>query len=168
MGIDLAKQTSAFLWSVLFGAFLGLFYDFFRILRIAVRTLPIIVFFQDVIFWFLSGLSTFIFIFTVNSGELRLFLFLGILTGSAAYYFTLGMLVMAFAKTIISFIKYIAGMIFTVILLPFSLLNRIFTPFLKKIGKKVKVFFIYPFKYLFKKVKIVYNTTIKRKRRDGL
>lgn len=155
MGIGIAEQTVDFLWSVAFGALLGLFYDVFRIVRVAVRAPSPVVFIQDVVFWFLAGLCTFIFIFAINAGELRLFLFLGILAGAAAYYFTLGMLVIAFAKAVVSFIKRALRLVFRVLTYPLRVLCRIFGPFMAKNLKKIKKFFIYLFKNSIKKVRIL-------------
>lgn len=155
MGIGIAEQTVAFLWSVAFGALLGLFYDVFRIFRVTVRTPSVIVFFQDVVFWFFAGLSTFLFIFVINAGELRLFLFLGILAGAVVYFFTLGVLVMGLARAIVTFIKRVLRLVFKVLTFPFAALWRILGPFLGKSLKKVKIFFIYLFKSLLKKVRIV-------------
>lgn len=155
MGIGIAEQTVDFLWSVAFGTLLGLFYDVFRIVRVTVRTPAAVVFVQDVVFWFLAGLCTFIFIFAVNAGELRLFLFLGILAGAAVYYFTLGMLVMAFARTVVSFIKRALRLVFKVITFPLRVLYRVFGSFIGENLKKIKNFLIYLFKSLTKKVRIL-------------
>jgi len=155
VGSGIAEQTVGFLWSVAFGALLGLFYDVFRIVRVAVRAPSVVVFFQDVAFWFLAGLCTFIFIFAVNAGELRLFLFLGILAGAVVYYFTLGMLVMAFARAVVSFVKRVLRLIFRVLSFPFRVLCRILGPFIAKNLKKIKKFFIYLFKSSIKKVRIL-------------
>lgn len=44
-----------------------------------------IVFFNDILFWLLQGLSIFYVLFQVNKGELRFYIFLALLCGFAAY-----------------------------------------------------------------------------------
>lgn len=44
-----------------------------------------IVFFNDILFWVLQGLSIFYVLFMVNEGELRFYIFLALLCGFAAY-----------------------------------------------------------------------------------
>lgn len=44
-----------------------------------------IVFINDILFWVFQGLSTFYVLFSVNMGELRLYIFLALLCGFAAY-----------------------------------------------------------------------------------
>lgn len=44
-----------------------------------------LVFINDILFWFLQGLSIFYVLFLVNKGELRFYIFLALLCGFAAY-----------------------------------------------------------------------------------
>ena len=80
-------------FSIIFGAFLGIFYDIFRIIRIFFKCKFWNVFIQDIIYFFLSGVSTFLFILFINSGEIRFYILAGELMGFTLYYLTLGSLV---------------------------------------------------------------------------
>lgn len=71
MGISLADQTMDFLLALAFGAGLGAFYDVFRILRALIPTGKIVIFFQDLLYWCICGVLTFLFILGVNAGEIR-------------------------------------------------------------------------------------------------
>ena len=72
------------------GFLLGAFYDVFRVIRLLMRPSAKVVFFQDLLFFALSSVVTFLFALAVTGGELRFYLFLGLVTGFMAYYFTIG------------------------------------------------------------------------------
>lgn len=157
MEISVAGQTYTFLMSLIFGAILGLFYDIFRIFRIAFDFGKIAVFIEDALFFTISAVLTFIFIFTVNSGEIRFFILIGILAGAVIYYYTIGMLIYKSAKVIIGFVKMIIRGILRIILKPFYLIYRLMKPIFKKIKNLFKIFskkINFLFKFKLKKFKI--------------
>ena len=83
------------------GFLLGAFYDVFRVIRLLMRPSAKVVFFQDLLFFALSSVVTFLFALAVTGGELRFYLFLGLVTGFMAYYFTIGRVVVRSAKAAI-------------------------------------------------------------------
>ena len=82
-----ANQAYVFFIFTINGILIGLLFDFFRILRKAIKTSNFITYVEDIIFWILTGFIILYSIFVFNNGELRLFVFLGILIGVLVYMF---------------------------------------------------------------------------------
>lgn len=106
---------------ILNGLLIGLIFDFFRILRKCFKTKNWITYVQDISFWIITGLVVLYSIFKFNNGELRGFIFVGILIGISLY-------ILIFSKTfiqvnlfIINFIKKILNII---IIKPIKLLIK--------------------------------------------
>ena len=78
-------QLYLFLIFILNGLIIGLLFDFFRILRKAIKTSDLITCIEDVVFWILTGYLVLYSIFKYNNGELRFYLFLGITLGIIFY-----------------------------------------------------------------------------------
>ena len=57
------NQINLFLLFILNGLLIGLFFDFFRILRKSFKTNDFITYIEDMIFWIVTGLSILYFIF---------------------------------------------------------------------------------------------------------
>lgn len=104
MEVVVAEQTLLFLEALTVGFFLGLFMEPLRIYRMMARPGTVAVFFQDIIYWFLCAVCSFVFILTVNSGQLRIFLVIGIVIGMTVYFLTIGTLIMKASKAITAFI----------------------------------------------------------------
>lgn len=64
-------------------------FDFFRVLRKKFKTTDIVTYMQDIFFWILTGISMLYCIYTFNSGEIRLYEFIGILIGTTIYFLTI-------------------------------------------------------------------------------
>lgn len=86
------QQSAVFLWSLLFGAGLGLFYDLFRWFRLFVRCSTVSVFFQDLAYFLTAAVASFLFIFEVNDGTVRLFILAAFLAGGVSFRLTVGQL----------------------------------------------------------------------------
>ena len=143
MEVVVAEQTVLFLKACLFGFALGLFYEFFRILRLMVKTGTGTIFLEDLLYWSVCALISFLFILTVNSGQLRIFLLAGIIIGMIVYFFTVGTLVMRASKAIINFIRKVLRVLYKTLILPIIKLmhagKRIFNRFTKKVESKNKI-----------------------------
>ena len=63
------------------GIVIGILFDIFRILRKSFKTADWITCLQDILFWILSGGIMLFSIFTFNNGEIRSYVFIGILLG---------------------------------------------------------------------------------------
>ncbi len=124
------EQTRLFLWSLAAGAALMLLYDLFRILRLAFPAPPWAVFGQDVLFFAIAGVTTFLFLLYSNGGVLRFFVFLGELIGGTLYYCTVGALVYKAAGWIIRGVKAVLRFLWTYLLRPvLRLMWKLTAPF---------------------------------------
>ncbi len=131
------KLAIILLYSVFIGVFLGIVYDVFRIRRLAFRTKPcfdtkeeyrrdklrnkfenVVIFFEDVFFALISAVVICVFIFYMNSGQVRGIALVGALFGFLLYYMTVGRLVMYFSGVIIGFIKFLTKKIYDYTLRP--------------------------------------------------
>ena len=135
-------QDQAYLFLVfsLTGVAIGILFDFFRILRRSIKTLDIITYIEDILFWVLTGLLVLYNIGYFNNGEIRIFMFLGIFLGVLIYMSTLSNIIVKIFSTILQ-------TIIKILEVPFKVINRTFlkakiafmtlyTNFTKKIANK--------------------------------
>ena len=96
-------QNQAYLFLVfsMTGVAIGILFDFFRILRRSIKTSNIITYIEDVLFWILTGLLVLYNIWYFNNGEIRIFMFLGIILGVLIYMSTLSNLLVKIFSTIL-------------------------------------------------------------------
>lgn len=135
-------QNQAFLFLVftLTGVIIGVLFDFFRILRRTIKTSNVITYIEDVLFWILTGLLILYNIWYFNDGEIRIFMFLGIIMGVLIYMSTISsILIKIFTKLLRAILK--------VLEIPFkaitsffrkiiTILSNIFTKYTKKLANK--------------------------------
>lgn len=100
MGISNGGQLHELFLSCGLGFLLGLYYDVFRVARLIQHSPKRVIFFQDLFFFVSSAVATFFFALSAMGGELRLYLFLGIVLGFTSYYFTIGRVVMRCAAAV--------------------------------------------------------------------
>lgn len=79
-------QISVFIKSIGLGAIIGILYFFFIILRRSGITKTALVIVQDVIFFCTAAIISFMFVFEVNAGEVRFFIFAGEAIGFCLIY----------------------------------------------------------------------------------
>ena len=65
------NQAFLFLIFLLNGVFIGLIFDFFRILRKSFKTTNIITYIQDILFWILTGISIIFCMYKFSDGEIK-------------------------------------------------------------------------------------------------
>ena len=131
-------QNQAYLFLVfsLTGVAIGVLFDFFRILRRTIKTSNIITYIEDVLFWILTGLLILYNIWYFNNGEIRIYIFLGIIMGVLIYMSTLSnILIKIFSKILQVIIKVIELPIKTIITFFSKIFTTIYT-FSTKITKK--------------------------------
>lgn len=92
MELYITVQIANFLRSLLFGFIAFVVFDIFRLIRSIFKCNAIIVFIQDFLYFIMLVVSTLVFVFAINSGELQLYIFGGILLGWVAGYATYGQL----------------------------------------------------------------------------
>lgn len=132
-------QNQAYLFLVfsLTGVAIGVLFDFFRILRRTIKTSNIITYIEDVLFWILTGLLILYNIWYFNNGEIRIYMFLGIIMGVLIYMSTLSnILIKIFSKILQVIIKTIELPIKTIITVFRKIFTSIYT-FSTKITKKI-------------------------------
>ena len=123
------NQAYIFVMFVINGVLIGILFDVFRILRKSFKTTDIITYIEDITFWILAGIITLYFIFYYNNGEIRFYIFLGIILGIIIYILTISKYIIKLSVTIIKFIKDIINKIIQVIFYPLKFILNI----LKKI-----------------------------------
>lgn len=132
-------QNQAYLFLVfsMTGVIIGILFDFFRILRRSIKTSNILTYIEDVLFWILTGLLILYNIWYFNNGEIRIFMFLGIILGILIYMSTLSnILIKIFSKILHTLIK-IFEVPFKAIRITFSKFITLFLTIYKKILKKI-------------------------------
>ena len=134
-------QDQAYLFIVfsLTGVVIGILFDFFRILRRSFKTSNIITYVEDVLFWILTGVLILYNIWYFNNGEIRIYMFLGIIMGLLIYMRTL-------SNIIVSLFSKILKMLIRILEIPFktiiSIFHKIITIIIKifnKFTKKIKI-----------------------------
>lgn len=87
------------------GIFIGILFDFFRILRKSFKTVNFITNIEDILFWILTGLSIIYCMYNFSGGVLRFFMLLGLILGILLYMLTLSDFLVKIVVKIISIIK---------------------------------------------------------------
>lgn len=119
------NQAYLFAIFVINGVLIGILFDIFRILRKSFKTADFITYIEDIIFWILTGIVTLYFIFNYNNGEIRLYIFLGIILGVLLYMLTISSYIVKFSVYIITFIKNILSKIIKIIIFPIKFVLNI-------------------------------------------
>ena len=107
MHLTVYEQSEIFYFAFVFGTFLGVYYDFYRLLRHLGFTSKVAVISQDLAFMSTSAILCFLFAQVTVNGHLRGFVLIGHLLGIFAYRYSIGMLsgfVFAFIRFVLSFI----------------------------------------------------------------
>lgn len=155
------NQAFIFMVFIINGILIGLLFDFFRIMRRTFKTNNIITYIEDFIFWILTGIILLYSIFTFNNGEIRIYMFLGVLLGITLYMLSISSYVIKINVKIINFIKMIIAKTIEIILYPIKLLLKI----LKSIFYKPVAFIIINVRKIIKKytTKLLINNNFKPK-----
>lgn len=128
----LTSQFYAFLITVLAGIAIGVIFDFYRVIRGLARPRKVFTYLGDLVFWVISTMVIFFLLLVGNWGEIRFYVFVGILTGIGLYlrclsrYFikTFGLLFFIVRKALM-FIAKVLSMAWLVITYPFIVIGNI-------------------------------------------
>ena len=134
-------QNQAYLFLVfsLTGVEIGILFDFFRILRRTIKTGNIVTYIQDILFWILTGILVLYNIWYFNNGEIRIYMFLGIIIGTLIYMSTLSNIsVKLFTKILSMIIKALEIPFKTIITIFRKIITTILLLFTKN-AKKIKI-----------------------------
>ena len=107
MHLTVYEQSEIFYFAFVFGTFLGVYYDFYRLLRYLGFTSKAAVISQDLAFISTSAIACFLFAQVTVNGHLRGFVLIGHLLGIFAYRYSVGML----GGFIFAFIRFILNLI---------------------------------------------------------
>ena len=161
MEISISEQALEFLAACLLGGILGGVYDLFRIARLAFSNRWLITLVEDLLFWLLSAVVTFLFLLLFSEAQVRLYLLIGELLGFTVYYFSIGSLVMKLSKWLIGWIKRVLRLGYRLFISPFvrlfSFVFRGCGEKFKKVGKKIKKIKQNSKKYLQNEDSLLYN-----------
>ncbi len=99
----ISLQPKIFLYSLVLGIIISVFFDFFRALRKIKDFSDLIVFFQDIIFFVIVTPTVFIFLLAFTYGVMRAYVFVGIIAGFVIWRITLSRYYLTFLVWIFSF-----------------------------------------------------------------
>lgn len=105
MNINVYHQLFNLIAFALTGITIGILFDIFRIIRKSFKTPDFVTYIEDIIFWILTGLILLFTIFTFNNGEIRIYIFVGLILGLCLYILTLSKYFIGISVTILKFIK---------------------------------------------------------------
>lgn len=151
-------QLQLFFIFLINGFLIGFLFDFFRILRKAIKTADFITYIEDALFWILTGLIILYSIFTYNNGEIRLFMFLAIILGILIYFISISRPILHISLSIINVVKKVFHILLNIIKIPFQFL---FT-WLKKLFFKPISFIIINIRNYFTKCYKKFSNVLKR------
>ena len=123
-------QNQAYLFLVfsLTGVIIGILFDFFRILRRTIKTSNFITYIEDILFWILTGFLILYNIWYFNNGEIRIYIFLGIILGVLIYMLTL-------SSILIKVFSMLFRILINVLELPFKTIISVFRKLITAIEK---------------------------------
>jgi len=118
--VELSDQITTFAITVITGAILGALFDLYRVIKTKIRFRPLITAVTDILYWLTATVIVFAALLLGNWGELRLYVFIGLITGVTIYY-------RLFSRYVIRFLAgifYFTGIITRWICLTFACLWR--------------------------------------------
>ena len=125
-----------FLFSLGWGYIIGLIYDLFKVFRTAVLKSKKGIFIQDILFFIITSIITFLFLLSVNGGRFRFYIFVALSSGFTVYFFTFSDLFFGICLRIIEKLKQIFLFISIVFSFPFRKILKLFCKLWKNLNKK--------------------------------
>lgn len=122
----ISNQAYLFLIFIVNGILIGLLFDFFRIARKVFHTNDMMTYIEDILFWILAGMIMLYSIFVFNNGEIRLFMFLGMILGAFMYMVFVSSYVIKINVKLINLLKKIFGILLTPFKMIYKMLHKLF------------------------------------------
>lgn len=141
MNISVANEARIFGASFLCGILGGVIFDIFRALRIKVKSGTALVALEDILFWLALSGVVFAFMYRVNNGQPRWYIFVGIILGAIIYRLTVSRYIVAAFKKIFDLLCAFFKILQKIFIFPFKILKRPFKILvipLSKFAKKIK------------------------------
>lgn len=133
-----SRQLTIFLCAIGVGFLLGVLYDVIRAIRLSFTESKTAIIIFDVLYFFLLGILSFLFILATNKGEVRFYIIFGQIIGWLFYYFSFGVVVIKATNIFSDFIKRMRSFIYKVVRAPFLLAERCLQGLFGKICKVSK------------------------------
>ena len=92
--MELANQAGIFALTLATGMGLAALFDFYRVIRRQCKFRAVLTFIGDFIYWMLATCIAFGMLLASNGGEIRFYVFMGLLSGTVLYYQLLSRYVM--------------------------------------------------------------------------
>ena len=106
------------------GFLIGIFFDIFRILRKSFKTSDTLTYFEDFLFWIITGIYLIFIIFKFSFGQIRFFMFASLIIGFIIYILTISKYFISLNVKIIKILKTIILKFLKIILFPFVFLLK--------------------------------------------
>ena len=152
------NQAYLFLIFIINGILIGLLFDFFRISRKVVKTNNFVTYIEDIIFWILTGFIILYSIFIFNNGQLRLYMFLGIILGTIIYMLFISSYIIKINIKIINTLKKLLKILFKPLHIIMNILRHTF--------KKPVTFLFINIRKIFTNLKLKTDNMIKKSKKD--
>lgn len=114
------------------GITISILFDIFRIRRKVWKAPNLLTYFEDILFWIISAIILLYTVMKYTTGELRIYMFVGLFIGILIYFKFFSKLVVKFFSSIIKFIITIIVRIFKIIFYPFKKTFNLFKKSWKK------------------------------------
>lgn len=124
MNVVVSNQLYVFGYAILYGVMLGISYDIIRIFRRIVKHSRFAIGLEDFFFWLSAGLIIFAYIFEVNQGTMRGFIFIGLILGITIYMLTVSKLFIIQITKLIKLLIKLIKIIINIILTPIKVLLK--------------------------------------------
>ncbi len=130
------NQLYTLLYFILVGIIIGILFDIFKVIRKCFKTSDFIIYIHDFLFWILAATILLFSIFMFNNGELRAYIFIGIILGIIVY-------LLIFSKYLVKILVNIIDFFKRIIAYPIKLIKKyLISPinlFIIKIKSKFKI-----------------------------
>lgn len=124
--MPLVEQMLAFVWTVAIGMFVGLCYEVYKVIIDMLKLKKLGILTGDLIFWIFLTPVAFFMLLHANYGQLRLYVFIGFLTGAFVYIRFLGV----HTRKAVRGVFYFTGRIFRLLTLTlYYIWNAVTFPF---------------------------------------
>lgn len=125
MGLSVTAEFSVFLWCIVCGSIAALIFDVFRIIRRLIYSGCLKTSIEDILYWIIAGFLIYYFALLFNGGEIRFYMFAGIITGALLYFTTASPLIINGFVYLIRVIFKILSFIFKILYSPVKLILKI-------------------------------------------
>jgi len=120
--MSVSNQAYVFLATMLAGVIIGFFYDCCRVIRIMIKAGVFVTGILDLLFWVIIGTLSFLVIFYVNDGNVRVFTIMGFVIGWILYVLSISRFVMKVLLWIYETLARVINWLINIILWPFRML----------------------------------------------